>query len=164
LFIQAVIYTIDDEGMSTVLDTYFMQYSTTSTTSEEFYSQLREVRRIAGEINSMFKENGVDAEIFAYCVFYIYYEQYLTIWEDAMFSLGMSLVAIFLVTLLITGLDITSTFIVLFMVICILINMLGMMWAWSINLNAISLVNLVVLEITNTRFYIPPAFVPILDP
>jgi len=144
LFIQAVIYTIDDEGMSTVLDTYFMQYSTTSTTSEEFYSQLREVRRIAGEINSMFKENGVDAEIFAYCVFYIYYEQYLTIWEDAMFSLGMSLVAIFLVTLLITGLDITSTFIVLFMVICILINMLGMMWAWSINLNAISLVNLVV--------------------
>lgn len=130
--------------MSTVQDTYFMQYSTTSTTSEEFYSQLREVRRISGEINSMFAENGVDAEIFAYCVFYIYYEQYLTIWEDALFSLGMSLVAIFLVTLVITGLDITSTLIVLFMVICILINMLGMMWAWSINLNAISLVNLVV--------------------
>ncbi|KAH8344530.1 hypothetical protein KR084_009807 [Drosophila pseudotakahashii] len=143
-YADAVIYTIDDEGMSTVQDTYFMQYSTTSTTSEEFYSQLREVRRIAGEINAMFDENGVDAEIFAYCVFYIYYEQYLTIWEDAMFSLGMSLLAIFLVTLLITGLDITSTLIVLFMVICILINMLGMMWAWSINLNAISLVNLVV--------------------
>ncbi|XP_039499323.1 NPC intracellular cholesterol transporter 1 homolog 1b [Drosophila santomea] len=143
-YADAVIYTIDDVGMSTVQDTYFMQYSTTSTTSEEFYSQLREVRRIAGEINAMFEENGVDAEIFPYCVFYIYYEQYLTIWEDAMFSLGMSLVAIFLVTLLVTGLDITSTFIVLFMVICILINMLGMMWAWSINLNAISLVNLVV--------------------
>ncbi|KAI8034620.1 hypothetical protein M5D96_012582 [Drosophila gunungcola] len=122
----------------------YADYSTTSTTSEEFYSQLREVRRISGEINAMFAENGVDAEIFAYCVFYIYYEQYLTIWEDAMFSLGMSLLAIFLVTLLITGLDITSTLIVLFMVICILINMLGMMWAWSINLNAISLVNLVV--------------------
>ncbi|KAH8392947.1 hypothetical protein KR200_001327 [Drosophila serrata] len=143
-YADAVIYTIDDEGMSTVQDTYFMQYSTTSTTSEEFYSQLREVRRIAGEINSMFAENGVDAEIFAYCVFYIYYEQYLTIWEDALFSLGMSLLAIFLVTLVITGLDITSTLIVLFMVICILINMGGMMWAWSINLNAISLVNLVV--------------------
>ncbi|XP_052855676.1 LOW QUALITY PROTEIN: NPC intracellular cholesterol transporter 1 homolog 1b [Drosophila gunungcola] len=143
-YADAVIYTIDDEGMSTVQDSYFMQYSTTSTTSEEFYSQLREVRRISGEINAMFAENGVDAEIFAYCVFYIYYEQYLTIWEDAMFSLGMSLLAIFLVTLLITGLDITSTLIVLFMVICILINMLGMMWAWSINLNAISLVNLVV--------------------
>ncbi|KAH8318213.1 hypothetical protein KR074_002432, partial [Drosophila pseudoananassae] len=143
-YADAVIYTIDDEGMSTVGDSYFMQYSTTSTTSVEFYSQLREVRRIAGEINTMFAENGVDAEIFAYCVFYIYYEQYLTIWEDAMFSLGMSLLAIFVVTLLVTGLDITSTLIVLFMVICILLNMGGMMWAWSINLNAISLVNLVV--------------------
>ncbi|KAH8291659.1 hypothetical protein KR018_010859 [Drosophila ironensis] len=143
-YADAVIYTIDDEGLSTVQDSYFMQYSVTSTTSEEFYSQLREVRRIAGEINAMFQENGVDAEIFAYCVFYIYYEQYLTIWYDAIFSLGMSLLAIFLVTLLVTGLDITSTLIVLFMVICILINMGGMMWAWSINLNAISLVNLVV--------------------
>ncbi|EDW56327.1 GM23054 [Drosophila sechellia] len=122
-YADAVIYTIDDKNS---------------------IRSCAEVRRIAGEINAMFEENDVDAEIFAYCVFYIYYEQYLTIWGDAMFSLGMSLVAIFLVTLLITGLDITSTFIVLFMVICILINMLGMMWAWSINLNAISLVNLVV--------------------
>ncbi|XP_001355048.3 NPC intracellular cholesterol transporter 1 homolog 1b [Drosophila pseudoobscura] len=143
-YADAVIYTIDDEGMSTVQDTYFLQYSTTSTTSEEFYSQLREVRRIAGEINAMFAENQVDAEIFGYCVFYIYYEQYLTIWEDALFSLGLSLVAIFVVTLVITGLDVTSALIVLFMVFCILINMGGLMWAWSINLNAISLVNLVV--------------------
>ncbi|EDW75199.1 uncharacterized protein Dwil_GK19822 [Drosophila willistoni] len=143
-YADAVIYTLDDEGIASVQDTYFMQYSTTSTTSIQFYSQLREVRRIANEINAMFQENGVDAEVFPYCIFFIYYEQYLTIWNDTLYSLGLSLLAIFVVTLLITGLDITSALIVLFMCICILINMFGMMWAWSITLNAISLVNLVV--------------------
>lgn len=121
-----------------------MQYSTTSTTSVQFYSALREARRIAGEVNAMFKENGVDAEIFPYCVFFIFYEQYLTIWEDTIFSLGISLLAIFLVTFFITGFDIVSAGMVLFMVLLILINMCGMMWAWGITLNAISLVNLVV--------------------
>ncbi|XP_030379061.1 NPC intracellular cholesterol transporter 1 homolog 1b [Scaptodrosophila lebanonensis] len=143
-YADAVIYTLDDEGLATILDTYFMQYSTTSTTSPQFTSALREARRIASEINAMYQAHGVDVEVFPYCVFFIFYEQYLTIWNDALFSLGLSLVAIFVVTLLITGFDITSALIVLFMVICIVINMGGMMWAWSITLNAISLVNLVV--------------------
>lgn len=121
-----------------------MQYSTTSTTSSQFYSALREARRVADEINRMLKENNVDATIFPYCVFFIFYEQYLTIWDDAIFSLGISLVAIFAVTFVITGLDIISAGMVLFMVLMILFNMCGMMWAWGITLNAISLVNLVV--------------------
>ncbi|XP_075158262.1 Niemann-Pick type C-1b [Haematobia irritans] len=143
-YADAVVYTLDNEGTSTILDTYFMQYSTTSTTSEQFYSALREARRVANEINDMLKEKEVDATIFPYCVFFIFYEQYLTIWEDTIYSLGISLVAIFLVTLVITGFDLISAGMVLFMVLLILINMCGMMWAWSISLNAISLVNLVV--------------------
>lgn len=121
-----------------------MQYSTTSTTSKQFYSALREGRRVAAEINAMFKENNVDATIYPYCVFFIFYEQYLTIWDDAIISLSISLLAIFLVTFLITGCDIISALMVLFMVLIILINMCGMMWAWNITINAISLVNLVV--------------------
>ncbi|XP_062139723.1 NPC intracellular cholesterol transporter 1 homolog 1b [Drosophila sulfurigaster albostrigata] len=143
-YADAVIYTLDDDGLATILDTHFMQYSTTSTTSDKFVSALREARRVQAEVNAMFAENGVETELFPYCVFFIFYEQYLTIWDDALVSLGLSLAAIFAVTLLLTGFDITSALIVLFMVICILINMGGMMWAWSITLNAISLVNLVV--------------------
>lgn len=142
--LQAVIYTLDDNGLATILDTHFMQYSTTSTTSDKFVAALREARRVQGEINAMLAENGIESEVFPYCVFFIFYEQYLTIWDDALISLGYSLVAIFVVTLLLTGLDVTSALIVLFMVVCILINMGGMMWAWDITLNAISLVNLVV--------------------
>ncbi|XP_037826454.1 NPC intracellular cholesterol transporter 1 homolog 1b [Lucilia sericata] len=143
-YADAVIYTLDNNGLSDIVDTYFMQYSTTSTTSIQFYSALKEARRVASEINEMFKENNVDATIFPYCVFFIFYEQYLTIWDDAIYSLGISLLAIFLVTFIITGLDIISALLLLFMVLIILINMCGMMWAWSITLNAISLVNLVV--------------------
>ncbi|KAH8387081.1 hypothetical protein KR093_004563 [Drosophila rubida] len=143
-YADAVIYTLDDNGLATILDTHFMQYSTTSTTSDKFVAALREARRVQADINGMFAKNGIETEVFPYCVFFIYYEQYLTIWDDALVSLGLSLAAIFAVTLLLTGLDITSALIVLFMVVCILINMGGMMWAWSITLNAISLVNLVV--------------------
>lgn len=84
--------------------------------------------------------------IFNYSIFYVFYEQYLTIWNDAVFSLGLSLAAIFIVTLLVTGLDIISSILVLFMVTLILIDMLGIMWLWNITLNAVSLVNLVVVS------------------
>lgn len=43
--------------------------------------------------------------------------------------------------------DIISALIVLFMVTLIVVNMGGLMWAWSITLNAVSLVNLVVVNI-----------------
>ncbi|XP_037939009.1 NPC intracellular cholesterol transporter 1 homolog 1b-like [Teleopsis dalmanni] len=143
-YADAVIYTLDQYGESTITDTYLMQYSTTSTTSIQFYSALREANRVAEEINDMLSKNNVDATVFPYCVFFIFYEQYLTIWDDALFSLSISLAAIFLVTFLITGFDIISSLMVTFMVLIILINMGGMMWAWNITLNAVSLVNLVV--------------------
>ncbi|KAL9886600.1 Niemann-Pick type C-1b [Glossina fuscipes fuscipes] len=143
-YADAVIYTLDEKGDSTVLDTYFMEYSTVATTSREFYSTVRETRRIANDINQMLLENGVNATIFPYCIFFIYYEQYLTIWQDALFSLVMSLLAIFVVTLFITAFDLISALLVTGMVLLILINMCGMMWIWNIALNAISLVNLVV--------------------
>lgn len=127
-----------------VMDSYFMTYHTTVITSEEFYTSFRKARDLSDEIQDMFDKKGLDLKIFPYSVFYVFYEQYLTIWKDALISLGMSLAAIFVVTFIITGLDIMSALIVVFMVFLILLNMGGLMWAWSISLNAISLVNLVV--------------------
>lgn len=132
----------DDEHF--VKDSYFMTYHTTVVTSEQFYTSLRKARELTDDIQEMFRQQGVDLKVFPYSVFYVFYEQYLTIWKDALVSLGLSLAAIFVVTFIITGLDIMSALIVVFMVFLILLNMGGMMWAWSISLNAISLVNLVV--------------------
>ena len=43
--------------------------------------------------------------IFPYSLTYVYYEQYLTMWDETIFSLGVSVAAIFGVTLLLLGLD-----------------------------------------------------------
>lgn len=81
-----------------------------------------------------------------FSVFYVFYEQYINVWSDAMFSLGLSLGTIFIVSFILTGCDIISALVILIIVTLILINMGGLLWMWSITLNAISLVNLVVVS------------------
>lgn len=62
-----------------------------------------------------------------------------------------SLGAIFVVSFLLTGCDLIAALIILIMVALIVINMMGMMWLWNISLNAISLVNLVVVSIESLK-------------
>ncbi|XP_062539405.1 NPC intracellular cholesterol transporter 1 homolog 1b [Armigeres subalbatus] len=142
-YLTALNYVTGSDGHLNVHDSYFMSYHTTVITSRNFYEALDWARRITGDIQLMFDEKGIDVEIFPYSVFYVYYEQYLTIWGDTLTSLGLSLAAVFVVTFLVTGLDIVFSLIVLLMVFLILLNMGGFMWAWDITLNAVSLVNLV---------------------
>lgn len=123
-----------------------MSYHTTVITSKQFYTALRQARLLSDDLNAMFARYDKNVTVFPYSVFYVYYEQYLTIWEDSSLSIGLSLLAIFVVTFIVTGLDIVSALTVLIMVTLIVINMGGMMWMWNISLNAVSLVNLVVVR------------------
>merc|ERR1712203_165211 len=66
-----------------------------------------------------------------------------TIWEDTLTQLGISLLAVFVVTYFMLGLDMVSAVISLIVIVMILINLGGMMYWWDITLNAVSLVNLV---------------------
>ncbi|XP_055384891.1 NPC intracellular cholesterol transporter 1 homolog 1b isoform X2 [Condylostylus longicornis] len=143
-YADAISYHMDRNYSVVIDNTYLMQFSMTAVTSKQFYTTLNEARKISSNINQMFKNSGYTYKIFPYCIYFVFYEQYLTIWDDALFSLGLSLLAIFLVTFVISGFDIISSVMVLFMVTLILVNMSGMMWSWNITLNAVSLVNLVV--------------------
>ena len=49
--------------------------------------------------------------MFPYCYTYVYYESYLTVWEECLVQLAISLAAIFVVMLILTGLDVASTLI-----------------------------------------------------
>ncbi|XP_055525163.1 NPC intracellular cholesterol transporter 1 homolog 1b [Wyeomyia smithii] len=142
-YLNALNYVVDSTGHLNVHDSYFMSYHTTVITSRDFYEALQWARRVSDDIQEMLDEKQTGVEIFPYSVFYVFYEQYLTIWTDALLSLGLSLTAVFVVTLLVTGLDIVFSLIVLLMVFLILLNMGGFMWLWGITLNAVSLVNLV---------------------
>ena len=94
-------------------------------------------------VNNGTMEEEKKVNIFPYSVFYVFYEQYLTMWRDTLQSLAISLVAIFLVTFILMGFDLVSSCINLFIIILIVLNLGGLMYWWDITLNAVSLVNLV---------------------
>lgn len=67
-------------------------------------------------------------------------------WPDTIRSLSLSIAAVFVATFLLLGLDFHSAIIVALAVIAIVINIMGLMYWWNISLNALSLVNLVVVS------------------
>lgn len=128
---------------------YFMSYHTILKTSADYYESMRLAREISANITNMIrnkmKEHGQETtvEVFPYSVFYVFYEQYLTMWSDTIRSLAISIFAIFLVTFLLMGLDVCSSLVVVITITMIIINIGALMYWWNITLNAISLVNLV---------------------
>ena len=78
-----------------------------------------------------------------FSVFYVFYEQYLTIVYDSLVNLSLSCAAIFLMTFFLLGFDAWSAFVIILTIVMILYSMLGIMYFWNIALNAVSLVNLV---------------------
>jgi len=126
----------------------FMAFHTILKTSKDYYEALRWARKLSENLTETLNA-GLDIPeedkvvVFPYSVFYVFYEQYLTMWPDTLQSLGISLLAIFVVTFFLMGLDFRSAFVVIIIIAMILVNMGGLMYWWDITLNAVSLVNLV---------------------
>lgn len=122
-----------------------MTYRTTLKTSEDFYESLRYSRYIADVLTEKLRNStNTKAKVISYSYPDVFYEQYLTMWPDTIKSLGISIGAIFIVTFLFLGLDVYSALIVALTILMIIIDLMGMMRWWGISLNAVSLVNLVV--------------------
>ena len=116
-------------------------------TSEDFYESLRSSREIADMLTEKLQNaTGTQAVVRPYSVVDVFYEQYLTMWPDTIKSLGISILAIFIVTYLFLGLDFYSALIVAVTILMIIVDLMAMMYWWEISLNAISLVNLVVVS------------------
>ncbi|TYK02140.1 Niemann-Pick C1 protein-like isoform X2 [Cucumis melo var. makuwa] len=80
-------------------------------------------------------------DIFPYSVFYIFFEQYLDIWNTALMNIAIALGAIFIVSLVITSSLWCSGMIILVLAM-IVIDLLGVMAILKIQLNAVSVVNI----------------------
>lgn len=136
-------------GLSQVGASYFMTYHTILKTSADYYESMRAARAVSANITDMLNSHLISygetggVEVFPYSVFYVFYEQYLTMWPDTLYSIGISLFAIFVVTFLLMGLDIFSSVVVIITITMIVVNIGGLMYWWHITLNAVSLVNLV---------------------
>ncbi|NXE07390.1 NPC1 protein, partial [Lophotis ruficrista] len=123
--------------------TYFMTYHTVLKKSSDFIDAMKKARVIADNITESMGIKEKNYRVFPYSVFYVFYEQYLTIVHDAIFNLCISLGSIFLVTTVLLGFEVWAAVIVSITIAMIIVNMFGVMWLWGISLNAVSLVNLV---------------------
>ncbi|KAF7266735.1 hypothetical protein GWI33_019956 [Rhynchophorus ferrugineus] len=140
-YYEGMSYITNDEGLVTVEASRVMSYHTVLKTSKDYIEALKYARYIAKKLTEALNLEGV--EIFPYSVFYVYYEQYLTIWTDLIENLGYSLLIVFVVSLFLTGFSFFSATVILVTVTMIILHMLGLMYIWNITLNAISLVNLI---------------------
>lgn len=81
---QGVTYSTNKSThLSNIENSYFMTYHSILKTSEDYYESMRSARKISENLT-----NTIGAEVFPYSVFYVFYEQYLTMWPDTLFSLG----------------------------------------------------------------------------
>ncbi|XP_043226344.1 NPC intracellular cholesterol transporter 1-like [Amphibalanus amphitrite] len=166
---DAVVTTRLEDGSTHIGASYFMAYHTILKVSQDFYGALEWARKITDKMTEALNAvtGGTDPQqVFPYSVFYVYYEQYLTMWPDVMRSLGISVATIFVVTFLLMGLDLHSALIVLVMIVMIITNLGGIMYWWDISLNAVSLVNLIMAVGISVEFcsHITRAFAVSLKP
>lgn len=124
-----------------------MSYHTVLKNSADYIEALKNARWLASNITSMINadlsENQTLVKVFPYSVFYVFYEQYLTIVRDAVIQLILSISAIFAVASLLLGLDPWSAAMIVITICMVLVDLLGLMYWWNISFNAVSLVNLV---------------------
>mmetsp|Transcript_63224 Transcript_63224/g.199999 ORF Transcript_63224/g.199999 Transcript_63224/m.199999 type:complete len:330 (-) Transcript_63224:62-1051(-) len=123
-------------GATTVPASRFRTYHTPAVAQEDFIESLRAARELTGAAAA---ELGL--EVFPYSVFYIFFEQYLGIYGDCARTLSLAAAAIFAVATVLLS-SAWSAAIVMLMLCMILVDLVGLMYLWGIQLNAVSLVNL----------------------
>lgn len=124
----------------------FMAYHTPLVNSQEFTAALQRSRELAYNITlSLRRVNGTspDFEVFPYTVTNVFYEQYLTIVSEGLFNISLCLLPTFVVCCLLLGLDLRSGLLNLLTIIMITVDTVGVMTLWSIDFNAVALINLV---------------------
>ena len=127
-----------DQQRNTIPASHFRTSHTPLRSQADFISAYASARRISSEVG---ESQGI--EIFPYSKFYIFFEQYTSIVSLTATLLCCALLIIFVLASLLLGSVITG-FIVAGVVAMIVTDVLGCMALFSVSLNAISLVNLVI--------------------
>lgn len=124
--------------------------------SKDFTKALKNARVVAENIKKSLNDivhPKTPVNVFPFSFFYVFYEQYLTIWRDSIINIVAALLAIFLVTFVFLSFNVIAALVIVFTIISIVIHMLGVMYLANISLNAVSLVNLVMVCTSDLRIY-----------
>ncbi|XVE94413.1 hypothetical protein REPUB_Repub02eG0006300 [Reevesia pubescens] len=115
----------------------FRTYHTPLNKQIDYVNSMRAGQQFASRVSDSLK-----MEIFPYSKFYMFFEQYLDIWRTALVNLAIAIGAVFIVCLVITC-SLWSSAIILLVLAMIVVDLMGVMAILGIQLNAVSVVNLV---------------------
>ena len=121
-----------------VLASHFRTFHSPLKGQADFINAFSAAHRVADEISA---QTGTD--VFPYSLFYVFFDQYAHIVAITQEVLGIGLASVLVMTALLLG-SWRSGGIVTAIVALTVINVMGVMAVWDVNLNAISLVNLVI--------------------
>ncbi|KAI5646356.1 patched family domain-containing protein [Phthorimaea operculella] len=138
-------YILDSEGRASVHDTAFMAYHAPVSTSYDFITAVKYGYEISENITRAIQQHtGTDVEVFPYSVFYVFFEQYLNMWQDTFLAIGLCVLGAAILNFIASGFDFLTTFAVMCTVIMVVLDMMGIMYMCNIPLNAVSTINLIV--------------------
>lgn len=115
----------------------FRTYHTPLNRQGDYVNAIRAAREFCSKISASLK-----MDVFPYSVFYIFFEQYLDVWKVALINIAIALGAVFVVCLIITS-SLWSSAIILLVLLMIILDLMGVMAILGIQLNAVSVVNLI---------------------
>ncbi|WOG97708.1 hypothetical protein DCAR_0417049 [Daucus carota subsp. sativus] len=128
---------LKDYEVGVIRASAFRTYHTPLNKQIDYVNSLRAARKFTSRISDSLK-----IELFPYSVFYMFFEQYLDIWKTALINLALAIGAVFIVCLAVTFSFWTSAIIILVLTM-IVVDLMGVMAILNIQLNAVSVVNLV---------------------
>ncbi|GAA6007631.1 hypothetical protein JCM11491_003903 [Sporobolomyces phaffii] len=126
------------EDRSKVEYSHVRTYHSPLKSQRDFIEAYDAAQRIAADLSTR-----TGTEVFPYSLFYVFFSSYASIWSTTVSVLILTLAAIFAVAAFVLGSIRTSAVIVLTISLT-LVSLLGIMGAWDIALNPLSLVNLVI--------------------
>ncbi|KAL7677997.1 hypothetical protein ACOME3_004224 [Neoechinorhynchus agilis] len=128
-----------------VNDCNFIGYHAPLKTSRDFIGALKRAWAISDEIENDLKRKYEPDSIrfYVHSVFYVFYEQYLTILRDSVINVVIPLSVVALISIVFTGFHWRASLAFLIAIVMILVEELAMIIWMGVELNAVSLVNLV---------------------
>jgi len=129
---------VPDYDRLTVNASHFRTYHTVLKTQQDYIDAYEQALRICDDIEG----RHPTAQCFPYTIFYVYFEQYQNIIQISVFLVIIASIAIAIVNWVILG-SFMAALCVIIPVVMIVVDLAGVMGLWTISLNAVSLVNLV---------------------
>lgn len=126
------------EDGSGVEASHFRTFHSPLRSQEDFIHSMETARRISEDLSAK-----TGTSVFPYSLHYVYFDQYLRIIGITKELLGLGLASVLIVTALLLG-SWRTGLIVTGVVGLTIVSVMGVMGVWGINLNAVSLVNLVI--------------------